>query len=214
MSRTISQAERIKGERQHRLGAQSSVVDRFYRLQPADLGGIDAPPRAAAVRHVSAQGIEQPQPLLHLEGLTKPLLLDAANVAALTRITASPLQRDWVGRAVVLAVVPADCADGSPSSGPNSSPSTGSNGSSNASPNHTLVIRLFAPDDPYLNVLRRRSQAAARARATAAFVHRALRYASVLLALLVLLAAAFYLYQNWATLVELGTTLAEGLLNP
>ena len=195
MSRTISQAERIEGERQHRLGEQPSVVHRFYRLQPADLGGIDAPPRAATVRHVSAQGIEQPQPMLHLGGLTKPLLLDAANVAALTRITASPLQRDWVGREVVLAVVPSE-------------------GSAENGPSTPLAIRLFAPDDPYLNLLRRKSQAAARARATAIFIRRALRYAFALLVLVVILAAALYLYQNWATLVELATTLIDGLLNP
>ena len=203
MSRTISQAERIEGERQHRLGEQPSVVHRFYRLQPADLGGIDAPPRPATVRHVSAQGIEQPQPMLHLAGLTKPLLLDAVNVAALTRIAASPLQRDWVGRDVVLAVVPTE-------SSTESSTESGTE-SSTAAP---LVIRLFAPDDPYLNVLRRKSQAAARARATAAFVRRGLRYASVLLVVLLLAAAALYLYQNWAMLVELATTLIDGLLNP
>lgn len=191
MSRTISQADRIEGERQHRMGEQVSVVDRLYRLQPADLGGTHAPPRTAVVRQVGAQGIEQPQTMLHLAGLTKPLLLDAANVAALTRITASPLQRDWVGREVALAVVPA-----------------------NSSPNAPLTIRLFAPDDPYLDVLRRKSQTAARARATTALLRRLLRYASVLLALLVLAAAAFYVYQNWATLLELGTTLIDGMLNP
>ena len=129
----------------------------------------------------------QPQPMLHLAGLTKPLLLDAANVAALTRIAASPLQRDWVGREVTLAVVP----EGS-----------------------QLVIRLFAPDDPALGALRRKSRAAARARTTARWLRRLLRYALILLFLLALASAALYVYQNWAMLTELVTTLVNGLLSP
>jgi hypothetical protein len=185
MARTISQAERIEGERQHGTAAPAPVVDRYYRLQPSDLGGVDAPPRTVVVRLVGVQGFEEPLPLLHLTGLVKPLLLDAANVAAITRIAASPLQRDWAGREVVLAVV-----------------------RENGAP----VIRLFAPGDPAVADLRRRSQVAARTRALAARLRRALRYSLVLLGVTLVAAAALYLFENWATLLELAVTLIDGFL--
>jgi hypothetical protein len=187
MARTISQAERVEGERQHGTVSAAAVVDRYYRLQPADLGGADAAPRPAVVRLVGAQGVEQPSPVLHLAGLVKPLLLDAANMAVLTRIAASPLQRDWVGREIVLAVV---SEQGAP------------------------VIRLFAPGDPAVAELRRQSQRTARARVLALRLRQLLRYALVLLFLLLLAGAALYLFENWSTLLELATTLIEGFLNP
>ena len=187
MSRTISQAQRIEGERQHGMTQPVAVVERYYRLQPGDLGGPDAPPRAATVRLVGSQGVEQPVPVLHLTGLARPLLLDAANVTAITRIAASPLQRDWVGREVALAVV---SEGGAP------------------------AIRLLAPGDPQVAALRRKSQRAARARAAALRLRQALRYSLALFAVFLLAALVLYLAQNWAALLELATTLIEGLLNP
>lgn len=187
MAHTISQARRVEGEHQHGMTVSAQVVDRYYRLQPNDLGGPDSPPRLATVRLVGVQGVEDPLPVLHLAGIAKPLLLDAANVAAITRIAASPLQRDWTGRAVALAVVR---EGGAP------------------------VIRLHAPGDPVVADLRRKSQAAARARAAAAALRGALRYSLVLVALLLLAGAAFYLFENWAMLLELAVTFLDGFLNP
>lgn len=186
MARTVSQAERIEGERQHGT-AVAPVVDRYYRLQPQDLGGIYAPPRIACVRHVGVQGVERPQSILHLAGMAKPLLLDAHNVAVLTRLAASPLQRDWVGREVALAVVPEDGA---------------------------LALRLFAPDDPQLRVLRHKSRTAKRARHTAVLVRQVMRSALILLILVAAGGAVFYLYENWGMLVEMGRALLEGWTNP
>jgi hypothetical protein len=177
----------VEGERQHGATVSAQVVERYYRLQPSDLGGPDAPPRAATVRLVGVQGVEEPSPVLHLAGIAKPLLLDAANVAAIARIAASPLQRDWTGHAVALAVVR---EGGAP------------------------VIRLLAPGDPVVAELRRKSQAAARTRAAAVALQRALRYAVALLGISLLAGAAFYLFENWAMLLELGTTFLDGLLNP
>lgn len=187
MSRTVSQAKRIEGERQHGMAPPVAVVERYYRLQPADLGGPDAPPRTATVRLVGAQGVEQPVPVLHLTGIAKPLLLDAANVSALTRIAASPLQRDWIGREVALAVVREESAS---------------------------VIRLLAPGDPEVTALRRKSQRAERARVAALGLRRMVRFAFALLVFLLLAAAGLYLVQNWAALLELATTLIDGLINP
>ena len=186
MARTVSQADRIEGERQHGT-AIAPVVDRYYRLQPVDLGAIYAEPRLAVVRQVGAQGFEQPQPILHLTGIAKPLLVDAHNAAALARICGSPLQRDWVGREVALAVV---------------------------TEGNALAIRLFAPGDPQLESLRRKSRAAVRSRTTALWLRQALRYTMLVLSLLVVGFVALYLVENWSMLTELGTTLLDGLINP
>jgi len=186
MAGTVSQADRIEGERQHGM-AIMPVVDRYYRLQPVDLGGLFAGPRIAVVRQVGAQGFEQPQPILHLTGIAKPLLLDESNVAALARIAGSPLQRDWVGREVAVAVVAEDGA---------------------------LAIRLFAPADPQVESLRRKSRAAARSRTTSLWLRQLLRYTLLVASLLLAGGAALYLLENWGMLLELGATLLDGLINP
>jgi hypothetical protein len=186
MAGTVSQADRIEGERQHGT-AITPVVDRYYRLQPVDLGGLYGEPRIVVVRQVGAQGFEQPQPILHLAGIAKPLLMDVRNVAALAQIAASPLQRDWVGREVALVVV---------------------------SEGGALAIRLFAPSDPTVERLRRKSQAAVRARTMTLWLRQLFRYTLLLLSLLVVGGVALYLVENWAMLLELGSTLLEGLLNP
>lgn len=186
MARTVSQADRIEGERQHNT-AIAPVVDRYYRLQPVDLGGLYAEPRIAVVRHVGAQGFEQPQPILHLAGIGKPLLLDATNVAALAEITASPLQRDWIGCEVAIAVV---------------------------TENGALAIRLYSPTNPELKSLRRRSRDAVRARTASLWLRKLTRYALLVLSLLLVGGVALYLFENWDMLMELGATLLDGLLNP
>ncbi len=105
MARTVTQSERVEGERSQAVMQPQPVVDRLYRLQPADLGGVNARPRRATVRFVGTQGIERPAPVLHFQGIAKPLILDAANVTAMAALAGSPLQRDWLGKDVVLAVV-------------------------------------------------------------------------------------------------------------
>ncbi len=187
MARTISQAQRVEGERgQAAATAQQSVVDRQYRLQAADLGGLHSHPRLLTIRMVGMQGIEQPSPLLHFTGFAKPLRLDAANVAAVARIAGSPLQRDWAGKSVVLAVV---AAEGAP------------------------VLHIFAPDDPALIALRRKSRQAERARLSRAYLRRAAQIVWMLLGLSAALLVAFSLFQNWALLLTAVQSLMESVRN-
>lgn len=185
--RIITQADRIEGERQHAEVAPQAGVDRYYRLHPRDLGGAHAVPRLLRVRQAGMQGFEQPIPLLHLAGLTKPLLLDETNVAALTRIAGSPLQRDWEGREVVVAV---------------------------ELENGQQVIRLYAPADPSVVTLQRRRQNARRAQVAALRTRQLFRWVVVLLTVLVLAAAAYYVWQNREALLALATAFVNGMVNP
>ena len=173
MARTVNQSERVEGERSQAVLQPQPVVDRLYRLQPADLGGIHARPLRATVRFVGTQGIELPAPVLHFQGIAKPLVLDAANVTAMAALAGSPLQRDWLGTDLVLAVV---VESGTP------------------------AIRLFGPGDPALAGLQRKSVQVERAKTRSLYLRQAMRAAGVFL---VLIAAAFgvvYVIDNWAVL--------------
>ncbi len=130
MPRTVTQSARVDGERTQAVTQPQPVVDRLYRLQPSDLGGVHARPRRATVRFVGTQGIERPALVLHFQGIAKPLVLDGPNVLAIASLAGSPLQRDWLGKEVVLAVV---------------------------AEHNNLAVRLFAPADPALAGLRRKS---------------------------------------------------------
>ncbi len=99
MPRAVSQSERLSSELRHQASPAPDVVSLRYRLQTSDLP--DAPLHTS-VRAVSGQGVEHIVPLLHFAGLTKPLQLDAANIASLIRITGSPVYDDWIGREVQL----------------------------------------------------------------------------------------------------------------
>jgi len=96
-----SQTNRINAERQRQPVADPDVVATRYRLQPADL----PEPRQLVVRVVVGQGVETFTPVLHFAGLAKPLVLDAANAAAMAAVAGSPLFGDWVGCLVELRVV-------------------------------------------------------------------------------------------------------------
>jgi hypothetical protein len=186
MTRTVSQTERVEGERSRNADAAQPVVDRLYRLQPADLGGLHARPRDAIVRFVGTQGIERPSPVLHFEGIAKPLVLDRSNVAAITRIAGSPLQRDWVRRKLVLAVTIEGQAP---------------------------VIRLFAPGDPALRDLQRKSMRVERAQARREYLRRALRAAVLFAGLLAAAFVAIYLVENWAALLAAALAAFDALRN-
>lgn len=99
MSRTASQSERLANEMRHRAPPAPDVVSLRYRLQTTDLPEV---PLRTRVRAVSGQGVENIAPLLHVTGVTKPLLLDAAKIAAMIRITGSPAYDDWIGCEVQL----------------------------------------------------------------------------------------------------------------
>lgn len=187
MARTVNQSERVEGERSQAVLRPQPVVDRLYRLQPADLGGVHARPIAATVRFVGTQGIERPAPVLHFQGIAKPLVLEGTNVTAMALLAGSPLQRDWLGKDVVLAVVANDNEGATP------------------------AIRLFAPGDPALAGLRRRSVQAERARARSLYFRQALRAAAVFLVLLVVAFGIVYVIDNWATLVAAVTSLINTL---
>jgi hypothetical protein len=173
MARTLNQSERMEGERSQAVLQSQPVVDRLYRLQPADLGGVHARPLRATVRFVGTQGIELPAPVLHFQGIAKPLVLDAANVTAMAALAGSPLQRDWLGKDVVLGVVVED---------------------------NMPVVRLFASGDPALAGLQRKSVQAERARTRSLYFRKATRAAVVFLVLIVAAYGIVYVIDNWATL--------------
>jgi len=80
----------------------SDVIDRQYRLLPADLAGK---PRKVIVRGVTVEGVEYVTPLIHFEGVGRPLALDAAQRIEMAHIARSTILADWVGAAVVLQPV-------------------------------------------------------------------------------------------------------------
>ena len=184
MARTVDQSERVEGERSQGAIQPQPVIDRFYRLQPADLGGVHARPRSATVRFVGTQGIERPVPVLHFQGIAKPLVLDAANVTTMAALAGSPLQRDWLGKDVVLGVVVKDS---------------------------TPVIRLFASGDPALAGLRRKSVQAERARARSVYFHKATRAAAVFLVLIIVAYGVVFVIENWAALATAALTFVAAL---
>ena len=176
MARTVTQSERVEGERSQAVLLPQPVIDRLYRLQPADLGGVNARPHRATVRFVGTQGIERPVSVLHFQGIAKPLILDAANVTAMAALAGSPLQRDWLGKDVVLAVVGKDNEENIP------------------------AIRLFAPGDPALAGFQRKSVQAEHARTRSLFLRQATRAAVVFLVLLAVAYGVVYVIDNWAAL--------------
>ncbi|MFN8464101.1 MAG: hypothetical protein U0X20_01060 [Caldilineaceae bacterium] len=174
MARTVNQSERVEGERSQAAVQTQPVVDRLYRLQPADLGGVNARPRRATVRFVGTQGIELPAPVLHFQGIAKPLVLDAVNVTSMAALAGSPLQRDWLGKDVVLGVVVED---------------------------NTPVVRLFAAGDPVVAGLQRKSVQAERARTRSLYFRKAMRAAVVFLVLIVAAYGVVLVINNWTTLI-------------
>ena len=186
MARTETQAKRVDGERNQAAERPLPVVDRMYRLQPADLGGVHSRPRTVIVRFVGAQGIERPTPVLHFQDVAKPLVLDGANVSAIARLASSPLQRDWLGQEVVLAVVVEGQAP---------------------------VIRLFAPGDPALAPLRRKSVQAEHAKTLNLYMRQALRASLLFLGLIVVGYVALYLIEKWAALLAAVLSVVDALRN-
>lgn len=83
------------------------IVDQLYRLQPEDLAGA---PRRLVIANVTLQGLEEMTPTLHFEGHAKRLTLNAEQSRALSELTGTPILRDWIGVALVLA--PTHTADG------------------------------------------------------------------------------------------------------
>ena len=72
----------------------SSTVDHRYRFIAADLGGRS---RTVMVTRVSYQGVENLQPMLHFEGIAKPLALDMTQRLVVSQIARSTAVSDWVG---------------------------------------------------------------------------------------------------------------------
>lgn len=77
----------------------SDTIDIRYRLQPQDLGGR---PRPVLVRNVTLEGIEVLTPLVHFEGLARPLALDLDQRMQIADIARSNLLVDWIGLPLVL----------------------------------------------------------------------------------------------------------------
>ena len=94
MSESRWQPGRFVAEKEHSTQPPADVVNQRYRLQPADLPSGRV---VTVVRAVTVQGLDATTPLLHGEHLPRPLVLDQANVAALTQLAGSRLFADWVG---------------------------------------------------------------------------------------------------------------------
>ncbi len=72
----------------------SATVDYHYRLVASDLDGAM---RRVIVTRVSYQGVENLQPLLHFEGIGKPMALDMTQRLVVSQIARSTAVSDWVG---------------------------------------------------------------------------------------------------------------------
>ncbi len=77
----------------------SDAIDIRYRLQPQDLGGQA---RSVLVRNVTLEGIEHLTPLVHFEGLARPLALDLEQRMQIAEIAHSHLMVDWIGVPLIL----------------------------------------------------------------------------------------------------------------
>ena len=77
----------------------SPIVDANYRLHPPDLEGAA---RRVVISNVTMQGVENMTPVLHFDGQTKRLVLDAEQAAQLVEITGTSLFAQWIGVAVIL----------------------------------------------------------------------------------------------------------------
>lgn len=77
----------------------SDTIDVRYRLQAADLAGR---PRPVLVRAVTLQGVETLTPLVHFEGMARPLALDLDQRIQIAEIARSHLLVDWIGLPLVL----------------------------------------------------------------------------------------------------------------
>jgi hypothetical protein len=103
MPQKDQQAQRLAAEAAQQHAPPTPVMDVRYRLRPEDIAGGQI---KAVVRTVTRQGVEKVMPVVHFAGLTRPLVLDAANLEAMARITGSPLAADWPGHTMLLRVVP------------------------------------------------------------------------------------------------------------
>jgi hypothetical protein len=83
----------------------SETIDTQYRLHPADLGGRA---RTVFVARITFDGVEELTPLVHFEGMARPLALDAQQRIQMAHIARSALLADWIGMALVLRPVRAE----------------------------------------------------------------------------------------------------------
>jgi hypothetical protein len=85
--------------------SRSPIVDNRYRLTSADLNGR---PRQVVVKAVTMEGVEIMTPVLHFEGVARPLALGLAQRTDMALIARSTLTTDWVGVSLVLLPSKAD----------------------------------------------------------------------------------------------------------
>jgi hypothetical protein len=72
---------------------------------------------------------------------------------------------------------------------------------------------VFAPDDPALTAIRRRSIRAERAQARSHYLRQALRAALVFGGLIAVAVLAFYLVENWTLILEAVLSAVDALRN-
>lgn len=85
--------------------SRSEIIDRLYRLTPADLNGR---PRQVVIKGVTLEGVEFTHPLLHFEGVARPMALDLTQRTDMAVIARSTLLADWIGISLVLRPIKTD----------------------------------------------------------------------------------------------------------
>ncbi len=81
----------------------SPLVDELYTLKPTDVGRA---PLRVTIRNVSLQGVEELNPVLHLQEFpTKRLVIDRTQGQVLIQLTGSPLFTSWIGQQIDLKAV-------------------------------------------------------------------------------------------------------------
>ena len=94
------QSDRLAAEQQSmQVATAKDIVKASYRLKPPELHHRHT---RALIRSVGMQGLETLTPLVHFDGILKPLLLHPDDVALLQEYTGSSLFANWEGREVVV----------------------------------------------------------------------------------------------------------------
>ena len=79
-----------------------NIIQTRYRLQPQDLAGrrMDV-----TITNVTIEGLESLTPVLHFDGIEKPMALHPGDANDMARITHSAVLHEWIGQTVSIASI-------------------------------------------------------------------------------------------------------------
>ena len=79
-----------------------NIIRTRYRLQPQDLAGrrMDV-----TITNVTIEGLESLTPVLHFDGIEKPMALHPGDANDMARITHSAVFHEWIGQTVSIASI-------------------------------------------------------------------------------------------------------------